>query len=191
MPRQLDDKKREDILRAALDVFGQKGFSATTVKDIADLAGIAPGTVYTYFQDKVDLFSSVSQQNWDAFHAQMTEILEGPGSTQEKAMALLRDGMDRIKELHPLMRGMYSESLSRNLLSDNVNRVTSLLARNLMGSIPTEGPWMHFKPEELHAGLHIIIVGVLFEAAMTPPEDLDAKIGEMRLRLGDLVGKGW
>jgi len=181
MPRQLDDKKREDILRAALDVFGQKGFSATTVKDIADLAGIAPGTVYTYFQDKVDLFSSVSQQNWDAFHAQMTEILEGQGSTKEKAMALLRDGMDRIKELHPLMRGMYSESLSRNLLS----------ARNLIGSIPTEGPWMHFKPEELHAGLHIIIVGVLFEAAMTPPEDLDAKIGEMRLRLGDLVGKGW
>ena len=191
MPRQLDDRKREDILRAALEVFGQKGFAATTVKDIADLAGIAPGTVYTYFKDKVDLFSSVSQRNWDAFHAQMTSILEGPGSTQEKAMALLRDGMDRIKELHPLMRGMYSESLSRNLLSDNVNRVTSLLARNLMGSIPTESPWIHFKPEELHAGLHIIIVGVLFEAAMTPPEDLDAKIGEMRLRLGDLVGKGW
>ena len=191
MPRQLDDKKREDILRAALEVFGRKGFAATTVKDIADLAGIAPGTVYTYFQDKVDLFSSVSQQNWDAFHAQMTRILEGPGSTQERAMALLGDGMDRIKELHPLMRGMYSESLSRNLLSDNVNRVTNLLARSLMGSIPTVGPWIYFTPEELHAGLHIIIIGLLFEAAMTPPENLDAKIGEMRLRLGDLVGKGW
>ncbi|MBU8914180.1 MAG: TetR/AcrR family transcriptional regulator [Spirochaetales bacterium] len=191
MPRQLDDKKREDILRAALEVFGRKGFAATTVKDIADLAGIASGTVYTYFQDKVDLFSSVSQQNWDAFHAQMTKILEGPGSTQERAMALLGDGMDRIKELHPLMRGMYSESLNRNVLSDNVKRVTNLLARNLMGSIPTEGPWTHFSAEELHAGLHIIIVGLLFEAAMTPPEDLDEKIAQMKLGLGDLVGKGW
>ena len=191
MPRHLDDKKRDSILKAALRVFGRKGFAATTVKDIADLAGIAPGTVYTYFQDKVDLFSSVSQQNWDVFHAQMTGILEGPGSRQDKAMALLGDGMDRIKELHPLMRGMYSESLRQNLLSDNVNRVITLLVRNLMGDVLTEGPWMYFKPEELLAGLHILIVGVLFEAAMTPPEDLDAKIAEMRLRLGDLVGKGW
>jgi hypothetical protein len=70
MQRQFDDRKREDILRAVLEVFGQKGFTATTVKDIAELAGIVPGT------------------------------------SQEKAMALLRDGMDRIKELHPLMRGM-------------------------------------------------------------------------------------
>ena len=46
-------------------------------------------------------------------------------------------------------------------------------------------------PEELHAGLHILIVGLLFEAAMTPPEDLDAKIAQMKLRLGDLVEKGW
>lgn len=61
MPRQFDDRKREDILRAALDVFGRKGFGAATVKDIAEPTGIAPGTVYTYFQDKVDLFSSVSQ----------------------------------------------------------------------------------------------------------------------------------
>ena len=191
MPRQLDDRKREEILRAALEVFGRKGFAATTVKDIADMAGIASGTVYTYFNDKVDLFSSVSQRNWDAFFEHMTEIFEGPGDVQQRAMSLLGDGMDRIKELHPLMRGMYSESLNRNLLSDNVNRVTDLLARNLMGSAPTVGPWTYFTPDELHAGLHILIVGLLFEAAMTPPEDLNSKIAEMKLRLGDLLGKGW
>ena len=121
MPRQLDDKKREDILRAALEVFGRKGFAATTVKDIADLAGIAPGTVYTYFQDKVDLFSSVSQQNWDAFHAQMTRILEGPGSTQERAMALLGDGMDRIKRLLQLGETSYLDSATLNQARTNTS----------------------------------------------------------------------
>lgn len=189
MPRHLDEKKKEDILRAALEAFGRKGFAATTMRDIADLAGIATGTVYTYFQDKDELFSSVRQQNWDVFHEHMTQILEGPGSIQGKVMALVGDGMDRIKQLHPLVRGMYSKSLGRNLLSDNVSRVSSLLAGKLLGDAPTSGPWNLFEPDELRVGLHIIIVGLLFEAAMTPPEDLEARIAEMKIWLGGLVEK--
>lgn len=187
MPRHLDDRKRDRILASALEVFGAKGFAAATVKDVADRAGIAPGTVYTYFSDKVELFSSVAQNNWDAFHEQMALILEGPGSTQEKALALLEDGMDRIKFLHPLMRGMYSESLRHNVLSENVNRVTGLLADHLMPDLPESGPWSEFSRDELLAGLHILIVGVLFDAAMTQPDELDAKINGMKSTLANVV----
>jgi len=190
MPRQLDDQKRDRILAAALEVFGTKGFSVATVKDVADLADVAPGTVYTYFSDKSDLFASVAQSNWDAFHAQMSRILGGPESPQEKALALVNDGMDRLASLHPLLRGMYSESLRHNVLAKNVNRVSSLLADNLIGALPESDPWRSISRDVLLEGFHILIVGMLFDVAMTPPDALDVKIESMKALLADIVRRG-
>lgn len=49
------EKKREDIILAALEVFAEKGFQRTTIKDIAERAGIGKGTVYEYFKDKDEI----------------------------------------------------------------------------------------------------------------------------------------
>jgi len=46
------DERRKDILDAALQLFARRGFSETTVGDIAAEAGMATGTVYLYFPSK-------------------------------------------------------------------------------------------------------------------------------------------
>lgn len=48
--------KEEIILAAALEAFMNRGFSSTSLKDIAQTAGIAKGTIYDYFTSKDDLF---------------------------------------------------------------------------------------------------------------------------------------
>lgn len=47
--------KRERIRAAALELFAQNGFEATTTKAIAERAGIATGTLFLYADDKTDL----------------------------------------------------------------------------------------------------------------------------------------
>ncbi|MFO7659680.1 MAG: TetR/AcrR family transcriptional regulator, partial [Candidatus Cloacimonadaceae bacterium] len=47
--------KRKEILSSAIDVFARKGYSKANIKEIADKAGVATGTVYLYFQNKDDL----------------------------------------------------------------------------------------------------------------------------------------
>jgi TetR/AcrR family fatty acid metabolism transcriptional regulator len=47
--------RRAQILDAAATVFAEKGFHRATVKDIARVAGIADGTIYTYFSSKTDV----------------------------------------------------------------------------------------------------------------------------------------
>jgi len=42
-------------LRAALDLFAEKGFYRTTTKAISKKAGIAEGTLFNYFETKEDL----------------------------------------------------------------------------------------------------------------------------------------
>jgi AcrR family transcriptional regulator len=48
----LANARRDQILDAATTVFAEKGFHRATIKDIAKQAGIADGTIYTYFESK-------------------------------------------------------------------------------------------------------------------------------------------
>jgi len=66
------DDKRGAILRAAIKVFAEKGYSNSKVADIAKEAGIADGTVYLYFKSKDDILHSL-------FDRAMAEFIEEDG----------------------------------------------------------------------------------------------------------------
>lgn len=57
--RVRDDIKKERIFDAALDVALTYGFDGLTINKIAQLAGVAPGTVYIYFKHKEDLLTQL------------------------------------------------------------------------------------------------------------------------------------
>ncbi|WP_160146299.1 TetR/AcrR family transcriptional regulator [Dictyobacter aurantiacus] len=56
---QLIAARRNQILDAAVKVFATKGFHPTTIKDIAREAGIADGTIYNYFENKMALILGI------------------------------------------------------------------------------------------------------------------------------------
>ncbi len=60
-PRKKQDteKRREEILQAALDVFTEKGYGTATMPEIARKAGVAAGTLYLYYPSKRELFVAV------------------------------------------------------------------------------------------------------------------------------------
>ncbi len=49
---QLAAARRQQILAAAATVFAEKGFHRATIRDVAQAAGIADGTIYNYFKNK-------------------------------------------------------------------------------------------------------------------------------------------
>ena len=55
--------KRDAILRAATDVFAERGFFNAQVADVARAAGVAAGTVYLYFKSKDDLLISIFERS--------------------------------------------------------------------------------------------------------------------------------
>lgn len=60
--RRRSAERPEEIIRAALEVFAQKGFSATRMEDIARQAGVSGGTIYRYFDNKEDVFKAAVQE---------------------------------------------------------------------------------------------------------------------------------
>jgi len=57
-PKVVGDR-REQIIDAAISVFSRKGFSRTINQDIAREAGITPGLIYHYFENKDDLLQAI------------------------------------------------------------------------------------------------------------------------------------
>src|SRR2546430_4542389 len=57
-PKVVEDR-REQIIDAAMRVFSQKGFTRATNKDIAREAGITPGLIYHYFENKEALLKAI------------------------------------------------------------------------------------------------------------------------------------
>ena len=80
--------KRDAILRAAIDVFAERGFFNAQVADVARAAGVAAGTVYLYFKSKDDLLVSI-------FEWSMREGL----TTGRAAVANLQDPRERLLRL--------------------------------------------------------------------------------------------
>jgi TetR/AcrR family transcriptional regulator, fatty acid metabolism regulator protein len=62
-PEPLPGPKRDAILRAAIDVFAERGFFNAQVADVARAAGVAAGTVYLYFRGKDDLLISIFERS--------------------------------------------------------------------------------------------------------------------------------
>jgi AcrR family transcriptional regulator len=60
------EKSRQQILDGALKLFSHKGYGATSVRDIAEEAGLSKGNVYHHFPDKEAIFRALIDRYFDA-----------------------------------------------------------------------------------------------------------------------------
>ncbi|MCR8938808.1 TetR/AcrR family transcriptional regulator [Brevibacillus laterosporus] len=68
---KLIEKRREQIIEAAVDLFIHKGFHKTTTREIARASGFSIGTLYEYIESKEDILYLVC----DSIHNEMEERL--------------------------------------------------------------------------------------------------------------------
>lgn len=71
-----DENKQARILKAALKVFAEKGYNTATMSEIASVANVAEGTIYTYFENKNDLLFSIPKKRFRWLRNSMGEIFD-------------------------------------------------------------------------------------------------------------------
>lgn len=81
--RRLPEERPQQIIDAALAVFGERGLSCARLEDIAKRAGLSKGTIYLYFPNKEELFREVVRQTIVA----QIERAEGKVATMPKHSA--------------------------------------------------------------------------------------------------------
>ncbi|MBL8393970.1 MAG: TetR/AcrR family transcriptional regulator [Candidatus Accumulibacter sp.] len=86
--RRRKDARPSELTAAALALFGDKGFAATRLDDVAARAGVSKGTLYLYFSSKEALFKAVIE---DGMVAALAAAEERLSTYQGPAVDLLRE----------------------------------------------------------------------------------------------------
>lgn len=69
------EQTRQDILDAALELFHAKGYSRTTLEDIALSAAVTRGAIYWHFKDKGDLFMAIKEEVERSTETRLEDLL--------------------------------------------------------------------------------------------------------------------
>src|SRR5690606_850665 len=76
---QLLEDSRADILRAAARCFMNRGYSATSIDDVARSLGATKGRIYHHFPSKADLFAEVFRTGMDLNYEAVRPFVGRPG----------------------------------------------------------------------------------------------------------------
>ena len=87
--RRQPEHRPQQIIDAALEVFGECGLANARLQDIADRAGVSKGTIYLYFPNKEELFREMIRQTAIA-KIESGEKLSGQGTPTQQLCAAMR-----------------------------------------------------------------------------------------------------
>jgi len=103
--------RRTQILDAAAAVFAEKGFHRATIKEIARVAGIADGTIYTYFSSKTDVLLGLLNRLNESTERQEQFALGSEQDFRAFFIAYLRQRMSLLWSNAEVFRVLLSEML--------------------------------------------------------------------------------
>ncbi|HLI24592.1 MAG TPA: helix-turn-helix domain-containing protein, partial [Acidimicrobiales bacterium] len=138
--QRLDPRRREAVVAAAEREFGAHGFSAGSLNVIAREARVAKGSLFQYFDDKLDLFAYVSDEAGSRVRAHMVEVAERlrEGRPFFEFLAELLEEWVAYFSTHPLERAL---TAAVNLEADPAARETvrEVVNRHYLEVL---GPWL-------------------------------------------------
>ncbi|MBI9092650.1 MAG: TetR/AcrR family transcriptional regulator [Desulfobacterium sp.] len=152
MREELRIERKNRLLKAAAEVFCEKGYAGTTIADVATHAGIGKGTIYGYFSSKEDLFFDLFCWYAQGIMADTSFETSGDaGSIKDRFLAYTHDIIQEMLasvHMYPLTLEFWSAAASgnmRNRLKDAMEKMYDEY-RQLIGGILQQG----IAQEEFH-----------------------------------------
>ena len=145
-------QRRDDIIRVATDLFADKGFSATTIDEIAKSAELSRGTIYLYFKNKEDLYEAVCIETIKLAMVMEEEARDKEGLEDKIRTAYMAfvDHCLANRSYHLVAEDYLFESIRRNVpaaLTRRVNKVMAEMLRYPRGLVTEAIETVLFRPD--------------------------------------------
>ncbi len=109
--KELPEKRRNQILDAAMDVFSRLGFHKARMDDIVQVSGLSKGTIYWYFKSKDAVIAAILDRIFSREHRALKDVLSGEGPVSDRLLNLVRQSARHTQSLKfsvPLMFEFYA-----------------------------------------------------------------------------------
>lgn len=143
------DLQRRAIHAAAIAEFSKRGFSATSMANIADAAGMSRPALYQYFRNKSDIFGSAFVALFDDHVDRALQALRDDGTTAQRLDGFLQRFEGDLWE--QMAASEHSEEIMSAKTADTteeIQQVVARLRRGLTAFLATAHPGRR-KPESL------------------------------------------
>jgi AcrR family transcriptional regulator len=121
--QQRSIRTRQRIVAAAIKVFSEKGYHATNTKEIAKEAGVATGSFYSYFADKLEVFKEALVLYCEQFNAILREGASRQVELNKKKRDVIRAVIEMLLEAHHVYEGFHNELVIMSLSDPEIERL--------------------------------------------------------------------
>ena len=156
------EQRRSDIVEAARQLYEERGLSRTSVKDIAERAGITRSLFYHYFPDKQAVTSAVLDDFVEDY-IEALSIWNNERMTGEIEQAL--DGVVRVLRVSVFEGSSFRRALDTRenaaLYREFINRVADRTARYIVDTTVRDYSELHsVSIVHLYETFYILILGI-------------------------------
>lgn len=129
------ERRRQQIIVAAKRVFSEKGFSKSTMEDIAREAELSPGTLYLYFKNKDELYASLSLRILQYLNIRLEDVKKEKDIDPRKKLVAIKEALYDVYQFDPMilinMFHLQSSETLKNLSSPLLENITELSRNSL------------------------------------------------------------
>src|ERR1700751_2702239 len=182
---------RERLYRAALELFGDRGFLETTVEDITEAADVGKGTFFNYFPTKEHVLAAYGGERIAAVERALEKARATSGSVLEVLGELATDSAGQSHENPAVLRAIYAAHAScapvRAELQKRMRVSRKMLAEIISlaqkrGEIRSEAA-----PVELARLIQTVVMGLTMRWALDPKTHFQATAS----KTWNLIAPSW
>ena len=169
----LKEDIRGRILAVAKLQFGQKGYSKTSMREIAELAGVGVGNIYNYFTGKDELFGEVVRP---VMHALEAMLQEHHGIRGEDVMRMKSEKYLKACTLLEILLFRAQGSLLEHFRESYTDRSTELV-KAWFASMQRKYPEINTTVSDFIIHLHTVWMFTMFEELLmhsVPKQEMEA-----------------
>lgn len=139
MREEIQAYKRERILQEAVALFYARGFTATTLDDIAAELGVTKPFIYTHFRSKTELLAALCTPTIELSLAAVAEAAAGPGTPTQRLYRAMIDFTRVVLQRQANIAIFFREE--KHLAPEALGEITSLRKRfdRVLSKLLTEG----------------------------------------------------
>jgi AcrR family transcriptional regulator len=164
--RRRKEARPGEILASALEIFGDRGYEATRLSDVARKAGCTKGTIFLYYENKAELFKAALRDAMLPLVAETERLVEmHHGTTRDLLGKLLRLRWEHMmrNRFSGLIKLMLAETrdypeLAKFYNDEFIERNQALLRRVLQQGVD-QG---EFKPMEVSHVARFVVAPMVF-----------------------------
>ncbi|MBW2439451.1 MAG: TetR/AcrR family transcriptional regulator [Deltaproteobacteria bacterium] len=105
----LEPNARQRLLETATELFADKGYAGTSVREIVERAGVSKPVLYYYFKSKEGLFYAILEWAADVQQAILNEIFTTSGTVLDRFIYFYRrilEGVEEYRHLYKMIHGL-------------------------------------------------------------------------------------